>query len=177
MDSDQPQHERLIETAPLSSRLEHLVFGSAQMTDIDAVAGVFWKARSVAMPWLKESLTPIQIRVWMRQELFRNSEIHVARMGPKPVAFVAYSRTTLSHLYVHPDHQRHGVGGVLLSHVKLRRPAGFDLWVFQKNLPAIDFYQKNGLRLVDTTEGLRNREREPDARYAWNPRDGKLSPN
>jgi RimJ/RimL family protein N-acetyltransferase len=43
----------------------------------------------------------------------------------------------------------------------------FELWVFQENIRAIRFYEKNGFILVEKTNGERNEEKVPDAKYIW----------
>jgi len=154
-----------------SLRLEHVVFTEAEVGDIDALAGVFWRAREVAMPWLAKTQTPIQTRAWMRTTLFRQSEIAVVRWGltgpQKPVAFAAWKRDKLQHFYVHPEHQRQGIGQSLFSRVSRRMPGGFEFWVFQRNTAARTFYEKLGCVLVRETDGASNPEREPDALYRW----------
>jgi ribosomal protein S18 acetylase RimI-like enzyme len=170
---DSNASDRLI-PAP-SNRLEHLVFGTADQADIDAVSTVFWQSRRNAMPWLNDRMTPVQIRAWMRTAVFRDCKVLVARMGTKPVAFAAVSHRHLPHLYVHPDHQRHGVGSTLLQQVMQRMPGGFDLWVFQRNVQAAAFYEKHGLECVEKTDGRANREREPDMRWVWHGKAKGLS--
>ena len=41
------------------------------------------------------------------------------------------------------------------------------LWTFQCNLGARRFYERRGFVLTEETDGSRNEEREPDARYVW----------
>jgi hypothetical protein len=41
------------------------------------------------------------------------------------------------------------------------------LWTFQRNLGARRFYEARGFELVEGTDGARNEEKEPDARYLW----------
>jgi ribosomal protein S18 acetylase RimI-like enzyme len=41
------------------------------------------------------------------------------------------------------------------------------LWVFQKNIEAIKFYERHGFLIVEATDGANNEEKEPDARYVW----------
>jgi len=38
---------------------------------------------------------------------------------------------------------------------------------FQRNARARRFYEARGFRLIEETDGARNEEREPDARYLW----------
>ena len=85
------------------------------------------------------------------------------------IGFAALSDDVLTALYVDPSHQESGIGASLLEHVKRRRPRGFRLWVFQRNAGARRFYERNGCRLVELTDGSSNEEREPDALYEWAP--------
>lgn len=39
------------------------------------------------------------------------------------------------------------------------------LWTFGKNVKARAFYERHGFRLIRTTNGSGNEEREPDALY------------
>jgi GNAT superfamily N-acetyltransferase len=83
------------------------------------------------------------------------------------IGFVALSTEKVEQLYVHPDHQGRGVGGALLAKAKERLPSGFTLWVFQQNEQARRFYEANGLRLLQLTDGSGNEEKTPDALYEW----------
>jgi GNAT superfamily N-acetyltransferase len=83
--------------------------------------------------------------------------------------FLALGTETVEHLYVRPDLQGTGIGSALLDVAKDLRPAGFRLWVFQRNVEARRFYERRGLRLVELTDGAANEEREPDALYEWRP--------
>ena len=50
-----------------------------------------------------------------------------------------------------------------------RRPRHehLELWVFQRNLGAIAFYEAHGFAIVASTDGAGNEEHEPDHRMAW----------
>jgi GNAT superfamily N-acetyltransferase len=85
------------------------------------------------------------------------------------VGFFGLNGDELSHLYVEPARQRHGIGTRLLDHAKALRPACLELWVFQKNDEARRFYERHGFRLIKLTDGAGNMEKEPDALYEWRP--------
>jgi len=99
-------------------------------------------------------------------------EVWLAEEGDRALGFAALSEAKLEQLYVHPEHQRRGVGAALLAKAKERRPDGFELWVFQQNEQARRFYEANGCRLVRLTDGSGNEEKTPDALYAWRPEPG-----
>ena len=83
--------------------------------------------------------------------------------------FAALQADVLSHLYVAPDSFGAGIGAALLDEVKRRRPAGFELWVFQANKRARRFYEAHGCTAVRFTDGAGNEERTPDVLYEWRP--------
>ena len=59
-----------------------------------------------------------------------------------------------------------GVGTELLQ-VAQRCFDHLQLWTFQRNVRARHFYEVRGFALVQETDGARNEENEPDARYLW----------
>jgi GNAT superfamily N-acetyltransferase len=82
------------------------------------------------------------------------------------LGFAATREGWLDHLYVDPLRHGQGVGSMLLSKAREER-ASLELWTFQRNGQARRFYERNGFRLVELTDGSGNEEREPDARYCW----------
>jgi GNAT superfamily N-acetyltransferase len=65
-----------------------------------------------------------------------------------------------------PEAQGRGLGSTLLD-VARRTSARLQLWTFQRNAPARRFYEARGFVLIEQTDGARNEEKEPDARYLW----------
>ena len=49
------------------------------------------------------------------------------------------------------------------------QPTGFDLWVFQRNTRALDFYARYDCLEVRRTDGADNEEHEPDVLLRWSP--------
>ena len=92
----------------------------------------------------------------------------VAEADGAPVGFVAMAHGNfVEHLYIHPDHQRRGIGSALLERAKERMPDGFRLWTFQQNTAARSFYERHGLHAIELTDGGGNEERTPDVLYEW----------
>jgi GNAT superfamily N-acetyltransferase len=141
----------------------------ARADEAAALADIQLAAMRDAMPYLPELHTDEETRAWMRDVVLPGSEVYVAEADGRTVGFVALGAELLEHLYISPDSQGRGVGSALLAHAKELRPAGFRLWVFQRNERARRFYEQHGLRLVEVTDGAANEEREPDALYEWRP--------
>jgi GNAT superfamily N-acetyltransferase len=86
--------------------------------------------------------------------------------GNAMTAIIAVRKDWIDQLYVVPNAQGRGVGSSLLQVAQ----GAFDrlqLWTFQRNTRARRFYGARGFVLVEETDGARNEEKEPDARYLW----------
>jgi ribosomal protein S18 acetylase RimI-like enzyme len=137
----------------------------ATPADGDAVAAVFVAARG-GMTYLP----PLDVEgasEFFRGRVVCELETWVALEDRAVVGFATVDEGDLDHLYVAPAAQGQGVGTALLDLVKALRPDGFELWVFQRNEGARRFYERHGCVLLRETDGSRNMEREPDARYGW----------
>jgi GNAT superfamily N-acetyltransferase len=149
-------------------RLGGVLVRPARTDEADSVADVFVPSFR-GLTFLPTLHTDDEIREWIRSEMFPRHEVWVAEVESRVVGFAALSGDLLGHLYVHPEFQNRGAGTVLLDRAKVARPAGFRFWVFQRNEGARLFYERNGCRLVELTDGSGNEEREPDALYEWVP--------
>jgi len=137
--------------------------------DGEALTALFLHARRSAMPYLRDLHTDAETRAWMRGVVLREEEVWVAEVDGTPAGFLALRGDLVAHLYVDPSRQNRGTGTALLERAKERRPAGFHLWVFQRNEGARRFYERHGLEVVRLGDGSENEEGEPDALYGWAP--------
>jgi ribosomal protein S18 acetylase RimI-like enzyme len=135
--------------------------------DGDAVAETF-TAAFAQLTFLPRLHTPEEDRAHFGR-VVAEREVWVAEEDDRIVGFAALDDDVLTHIYVRPDQQGHGIGSALLDIVKQQRPAGFGLWVFQQNTGARRLYERHGFRLVRETDGSDNEERTPDAFYEWRP--------
>jgi GNAT superfamily N-acetyltransferase len=139
----------------------------ARPADATAVATLHLAARRHAMPYLPELRSDDEVRVWTRETLLPKAEVWIAEIAGEPVGYLALVDDILDHLYVAPDHQGRGVGSMLLAKAKALRPAGLQLYAFQRNRRARDFYEARGFAPVRFSDGAGNEEREPDVLYEW----------
>lgn len=141
----------------------------AEFRDVDAIATIHERSRREAMPWLAVARSALETRGYIARVLLKKQDVYVAIDAGKIVGYAAWLGRELSHLYVHPSAQRRGVGTLLFAHARRAMPAGFTLWMFQRNVAARQFYEKQGCTLVRQTDGRGNEEREPDVEYQWQP--------
>jgi GNAT superfamily N-acetyltransferase len=121
------------------------------------------------MTYLPQLYTDAETKEFIRDVLIPNNEVWVAEEAGRVVGFAGFGDGFLRHLWVQQANQNRGVGTALLKVAMDRSPGGLQLWVFQKNVGARRLYERAGFELAELTDGERNEEREPDARYVWEP--------
>ncbi|MBV6658271.1 MAG: GNAT family N-acetyltransferase [Devosiaceae bacterium] len=105
--------------------------------------------------------------------LSHGADIMVAERAGAVAGFLSHVRKPsatsgmITHLYVHPDHQRTGVGSRLLRHALETHPGPLHLWCFEANAAGRALYEGHGFRQVERTDGSNNDEGLPDIRYVW----------
>jgi ribosomal protein S18 acetylase RimI-like enzyme len=137
--------------------------------DAPALADVHLRTRRECMSYLPDIHSPEEVLAWIREVMPQHEEVWVAEDAGRVIGFFALSERLLYHLYVYPELHGQGAGSLLFDRVKELAPEGFQLWVFQRNTQAREFYEHRGMRVVELTDGSRNEEREPDALYEWKP--------
>jgi len=138
----------------------------ARQEDAGAIADIVAAARA-AMTYRPRLHTDAETRAWIREMILVGYEVSVAGDDGPALAFAAPEGDSLEHLDVHPGAQGRGLGTLLLTDAKARRPAGLRLWVFQRNERARRFSERHGFVCVRLTAGEENEEHEPDALSAW----------
>lgn len=139
---------------------------AADAADGNAIVAIFQSARAAALAYLPILHTDAEDRAFFGG-LIATGAVIVAVDDERVVGFTALGAASIEHLYVEPGSWRRGVGSLLLRQAQALRPAGLDLWVFQRNRAAIAFYEAHAFAIAETTTGADNEEREPDARMVW----------
>lgn len=104
-----------------------------------------------------------------------NNEVTLVVEGDESeiVAFVAFSTTVITALYVAVGHQQRGIGTMLLDYVKARATSELRLFTFARNTVARRFYESQGFEAVQ--EGFEAHWQLADIEYRWRP-SGPSSP-
>jgi len=118
------------------------------------------------MPYLPDLHTPEEDRAFFRDRVFAECEVWVAKRDGALAGFCAFRVGWVDQLYVDPAHHRRGIGAALLRTAKDAN-GKLQLWAFARNENALRFYESQGFRLIEATDGGGNEEREPDARLVW----------
>ena len=141
----------------------------ATATDAGAAADVWLRSFAAALPTVARPHSDDEVRAYFREVVVPFRETWVAEAADRVIGLMVLDRDELSQLYLDPDRRGRGIGDRFVDLAKRRRPGGLSLWTFQVNKPAHRFYERHGFVAVEHTDGSRNEEREPDARYVWAP--------
>ncbi|WP_329174303.1 GNAT family N-acetyltransferase [Streptomyces sp. NBC_01477] len=144
---------------------------AAVPADAAAVAHVHIASREVTMPYLPpRRRSDAEVEAWVRDVVMATSEVWVAvGADGRVVGYAAVGGDELDALYLLADVLRQGIGTALLGTAKAHRPDGLTLAVFQRNTRARAFYTRHGFTVVDSNDGSRNMENEPDLTMRWQP--------
>lgn len=139
----------------------------AEPTDAVAIAEVWLRSFNAALPTVRRAHSDDDVRGWIRDVLVPAGTVLVVEVNTTVVGLLALRSSWIEQLYVDPEWQRRGVGALLVSRAKRQEPSGLQLWTFQTNRLAQQFYERHGFVAVEWTDGSANEEREPDVRYVW----------
>ncbi|MFB7589939.1 GNAT family N-acetyltransferase [Streptomyces sp. NPDC056169] len=150
-------------------KIENVDIRRAADSDAAAVADVWLRSYTAALPSVRRAHTDDEVRYWLREIVVPNQETWVATVDGSVVAMMVLDDEELDQLYIDTPWRGQGIGDRLVEVAKRSRPTGLALWTFQVNAPAGRFYERHGFVEAERTDGARNEEREPDVRYVWSP--------
>jgi putative acetyltransferase len=145
---------------PLTGRL------SPESQTIVMLARVWRAARQKHLQFLNELHSEEEDREHLADVVLPTHHVWVAEVKGEIAGFIAFGDGWVHHLYVTPESQKQGIGAALLAIAK-RNYRSLQLWVFQSNLPAIRFYEREAFCVVERTDGASNEARKPDIRMCW----------
>ncbi len=99
------------------------------------------------------------------RHLIEAAEVMVAEDGGL-LGFLALEGDEVRALYLAPEARGRGIGRALLERAKAARGRLW-LWVFEANGRAVAFYEREGFRVAERTDGSGNEEGLPDLRMVW----------
>jgi len=136
--------------------------------DFDAVT-ILWRiAREKSIPEFQNAKGHFffEDQDYFRNFILKENKVFVVERDQRPIAFMAMKDQFIDQLYVHPDHQKIGVGKVLLEYARKLSPKHVWLYTLQINTNARAFYEKNGF-IAEKFGISPPPESEPDVEYHW----------
>lgn len=98
------------------------------------------------------------------KEMLPEAEVYVYEDGQKIQGFIGMNGEYIEGIFVSDEAQSQGIGRLLLDYVKGKK-SKLLLNVYQKNARAIDFYQREGLKIQ--REGLDEANNEKEYEMEW----------
>ncbi len=137
--------------------------------DANPVATVLIESRRAFLPFAPSAHPEHEVRQWVRNTLLQTHKVAVWEQAGKVVAVIATleepTRSWINQLYVLPGWNGKGIGTKLLRHAHGTLPKPIHLYTFQENVGARRFYERNGYKAVQFTDGQSNEEKCPDVLY------------
>jgi ribosomal protein S18 acetylase RimI-like enzyme len=138
--------------------------------EVDEVIRLWHVTKRDAYPYLplEQSRTIEEDSRFFREAILPRSDIWVADDGAALLGFMALEGSYIDRLYIHPEHQRRGIGTALMRKAMDLSPDGLQLHTHVKNTQARAFYERHLFRAVKF--GISPLpESEPDVEYHWTP--------
>ena len=143
-----------------------LTYRAAVANDVDAIAWIF--SRSLRLLTFLPELHTVEEDHWfIANIILKECEVTVAENNNSMVSFLARQDEEIRLLYTQPDFIGRGAGSLLLDAAKRAGIAALELWCFQSNVRARQFYEARGFRPIKFSDGQHNEEKTPDIRYRW----------
>jgi ribosomal protein S18 acetylase RimI-like enzyme len=153
------------------ARMSTVEVRQMRQDEIDAVILLWRVTKKAAYPYLptEQAHTLEDDTRFFREVLLPGaSSVWVAADGERLLGYLALQGSYIDRLYIHPEHQRQGVGTALLAKARELSPAGLELHTHVQNKQARAFYEKHGFRAVKFGVSPPP-ERAPDVEYHWRP--------
>jgi ribosomal protein S18 acetylase RimI-like enzyme len=136
--------------------------------DFDVVSERWHETNLVSYRYneVQQKHTLADARSFFRTQLLPACQVRVATRADQLLGMIAVEAPWIRHFAVFPEHQRQGVGTVLLGHAREISPRELRLFTFQRNVAARAFYARHGFAVVAL--GISPApELEPDVEYRW----------
>ena len=132
-----------------------------QKTDINRVADIWLKTNLKAHYFIPEQYWTNNYAVV--KEMLPQAEVYVYEDDKIIQGFVGINAEYIEGIFVSDEMQSHGIGKILLDYIKDKK-VRLQLNVYQKNVRAISFYQREGF----TIQGERMDEFTGEKEYVMN---------
>lgn len=131
--------------------------------DVDTVAKIWLETNIKAHDFIASNYWKEHYEII--KDMFLQAEVYVYEIEKEIMGFIGLDKEYIEGIFVLDQYQKRGIGKALLNHVKAKKEH-LSLNVYQKNLNAILFYQREGFCVqyedVDKNIG------EKEYRMVWN---------
>ena len=131
--------------------------------DVDTVAKIWLETNIKAHDFIVSNYWKEHYEII--KDMFLQAEVYVYEIEKEIMGFIGLDKEYIEGIFVLDQYQKRGIGKALLNHVKAKKEH-LSLNVYQKNLNAILFYQREGFCVQYEDVGKNTGEKE--YRMVWN---------
>lgn len=128
-------------------RKDSTVIRPYQEQDLNALLDTWSAASEIAHPFLSDEFLASE-RENIPNLYLPNAETWVFEKQGKVVGFIALIGNEVGAIFVHPHHQKSGIGRSLMDHA-VERQGTLEVEVFQANLIGRAFYERYGFVMLE----------------------------
>jgi len=148
-----------------------LLLRNATLADATAIANVYLVSRKTFVTFAPLAHSDESIYRWIREILISVNQVVVAEEEGIIVGMMALSKKEgvgwIDQLYLSPEAIGRKIGTKLVNNAKSLLGSPIRLHTFQENIEARRFYEKNGFKILEFSDGSKNEEHCPDVLYEW----------
>jgi GNAT superfamily N-acetyltransferase len=164
----------------------HLKIRRVSIDDCEALGNLFMRVWRISLKalapegFLEQFKLDTQIRKYAQRAAASDWVLFLAECDDEIVGMISATdnfdepkvyKKQIKSMYVDPDHQRTGVGSMLLNtmfeHLQDGKTENVMLWCIRNNVPASNFYQKFGGRKIENVEPPEAYAAMPHVIFAW----------
>jgi 8-oxo-dGTP pyrophosphatase MutT (NUDIX family)/GNAT superfamily N-acetyltransferase len=145
--------------------LQTVQIRTATAADAAAVAEIYLRSRTAALPGFPWAHDDADVRQWIAEVQVPQGDVLVADVTGVIMAMMIRRGDLVEQLYVDVPWWGRGIGSLLLEQAKAGGTP-LELWTFVANERARDFYARHGFREIRRTDGD-NEEGQPDVLLRW----------
>jgi GNAT superfamily N-acetyltransferase len=138
----------------------------ATVNDAEAIAQIYFASFRL-LTFLPTLHDLDSYRWFVANRMLKEWTVTVAEDDSGIVSFLGLRGEEVGHFYTRPDRIGQGAGTQLMRKAQASGVAALELWCFQANARARQFYEARGFQAIRFTDGANNEERTPDVRYRW----------
>ena len=139
---------------------------SARTQDIAACAAIV-NSWIDGTDWMPRIHSAEDVARYYKNVVYRDRKILVVASKDSVMGFAALDKNSMiTALYVDGRYRGQGIGHLLIEKAKSEFRDFAQLWTFQKNVDAQNFYERQGFKVIHQTDGD-NDEELPDYLMEW----------
>jgi ribosomal protein S18 acetylase RimI-like enzyme len=147
------------------------VLRRAILTDAEAIAIVYLTSRKELVAFAPLVHSDEDIYLWVREELLLIEQVMVAEEDGVIIGVMSLVKKEeiglIKQLYILPTAVGRGIGTLMVEMAKSILGSPIQLYTFQENIRARQFYEGHGFRAIEFINGSDNEENCPAIRYEW----------